>query len=129
MKLLKYEFGGNTYYLCFNGIAMFEINELLGDKQIVDLLTDNTIQGYRMSCEVLAILSEQGEAVRKYLGYDTQKPLTADEILSLAAPADVLSMKSAIMQAVAVGYGKEIGEDDEVDIGLIEIQKKTAMTK
>lgn len=129
MKFIKHDFDNNTYYLCFNGAAMFEINDLLGERQIVDLLTDNTVQGYRLTCKVLSILSEQGEAARRYLGYDVQKPLTVDEILSIASPADVLLMKNAIMKAVAIGYGKEINEDDEIDTGLIELQKKTDKTR
>lgn len=129
MKLVKYDLDNNTYYLCFNGTAMFEINELLGEKRIIDLLTDNTAQSYQLTCQVLSILSEQGEAVRRYLGYDTQKPLTVDEILSIASPVDMLLMKNAIMKAVAIGYGKEINEDDEVDTGLIELQKKTDKTR
>ena len=44
----------------------------------------------------------------------------------MARPVDVLELRRAMLEAVAHGYGREMREEEEeIDVGLAELQKKT----
>lgn len=129
MKTVEFEFNDRTYHLCFNGAALFDCYDRFGTKgEITDNIMRQTRKGFENACWMLAKLSEQGEAVRKYLGLETQKPLTEAECLILLKPIDVLTAKEKIMEAIARGFMREETES-EFDPWLAELeQKKTEIS-
>ena len=96
-----------------------------------DLFVDSfliPIPEFSAACKAAAILAEQGELVRRGLGYDPEPMTDAETIAATMAPSEIAALKVAIPSALTLGYGREIEADaDEVDLGLAELntQKKT----
>lgn len=127
MKTVEYKLNGRTYHLCMNGAAMFDAYDKFGTKgEITEHIRPATQKGFNNTCWLLARLSEQGAAVRKYLGLECEKPLSEAYCRIMLKPIDVLDAKSKIMEAISRGFLRE-EEEEEFDIGLAELrQKKTA---
>lgn len=114
------------YHLAYTVKAMFEIMDLLGEKDLMTVMMDNTGKEYQNLCQMAEIMSKAAEDLLFYEGQATGKVLNAEELKIGARPVDLLALKSAMTQAVAFGYGREVeNEEDEVDLGLAELQKKT----
>lgn len=129
MKTVEYKLNGQTYHLCLNGSALFDIYEKYGSKGFVtDHIKGGDKKSFSATCWILAKLAEQGELVRRHQGFDHGKFPTELMFRAMLGPLDVLDANHAIGLAVALGFRRETGEDEEVDLGLVEIQKKTEVT-
>jgi ankyrin repeat protein len=118
-----YDFGGKTYYLFYNGYAYFKLQDLLGDTP----LSEAVLQGdFGQMCDIAAVLAEQGELYRRALGYDRGEILAADKLRVLASPGEGVALRSAIIEAINEGLNRDKAgkEDDDVDLGLAELNKK-----
>ncbi len=127
VKCVKLNYLGKEYYLSFNSAAMLAVQDLYPNENIVEILQD--IKGSMDKiAKIVAIMSEQGELVRRYLGYEPREMLAEENInLLLTRPVDLMALRKAAMLAFAVGYGKEIEDENEViDLGLQELNKKKA---
>ena len=132
MKTVEFEFGGQALHLCLNGTALFDIYDQFGNKgSILDHIWGGAkgdfARTYRNTCWMLAKLAEQGELVRRYQGHDS-KPIPTPAALELTLrPADVPAARRAIHETVRLGFARDVDDgEEEVDLGLLEIQKKTA---
>lgn len=129
MKAVKIELAGRVRYLCFTVEAMFQIQEQFGGPgELTDAMRDSGRAGFSAACKAAAILAEQGELVRRSLGYDPEPIADEAAIAALMAPSDIVALKLSIPSAISLGYGREVvDEDEEVDLGLAELnaQKKT----
>lgn len=95
---------------------------------MIEAIKGDTREGFSAACKAAAILAEQGELVRRSLGYDPEPMTDAETIAATMAPSEIAALKVAIPSALTLGYGREIEADaDEVDLGLAELntQKKT----
>lgn len=129
MKAVKLNLVDRERYLCFTVEAMFQLQELYGgSSELLELVQKNTREGFAAACQAAAVLAEQGELVRRSLGYDPEPMVSAEAIAATTAPVDIAKLKLAIPAAISLGYGREVKpENDEVDLGLAELneQKKT----
>lgn len=125
MKSISIAFRDREYHLAFNGAAMFAIGDEFGTTNVFELLQDGTIKEFENICKLSAILSEQGELIRRYNGQDNGPILKAEELAVMASPNDVMTLKRGVINAVIAGYGREVEEDEEQDGYLAEIEKKT----
>lgn len=129
MKTINFEFDNIQYPLCLNGAALFDIYDKFGrDKDVTSLVTGADGKSFFRLCWIIAKLSEQGSAVKRYLGGDPPKPLEVVRLFLLLRPVEVLHAKEAVKLAVAIGFARSVSEDDEesLDPWLEEInQKKT----
>lgn len=129
MKAVKFELAGRERYLCFTVEAMFQIQEQFGGPgDLLEALKNDGREGFAAACKAAAILAEQGELVRRSLGYDAQPMTDEGAIAAVMAPSGVLALKLAIPAAVSLGFGREVEpENGEVDLFLAEAnaQKKT----
>lgn len=127
MKTTEYTFGGVTYHLCMNGSALCDIYEKYGSKGFVtDIIRGTGKKSFEATCWMLAKLAEQGELVRRYEGYTAQKMPAESMFRLMLKPLDVVDAKKAIEAAVAEGFSRtEAPKQNEVDLGLLELEKKT----
>lgn len=129
MKAVKVNLAGRERYLAFTGEAMFQLQEKYGSvKELLEKISPNTAEAFAVACSVAAVLAEQGELARRYLGYDAVPMVDADTIRATMSPSNIPALKLTIPAAISLGYGREIEpENDEVDLGLAELneQKKT----
>jgi len=128
MKAVKLALAGREQYLCLTVEAMFQLEEQFGGMTaLLETMKPSRREGISAACRAAAILAEQGELARRALGYDPQPIPDAESIAATLAPGEVAGLMSAIPAAIFLGYGREVEEDGEVDLGLAELnaQKKT----
>ena len=109
---------------------MFRIEEEFGGtKNLTELIADNSREGLSALCTAAAILAEQGELARRQMGYELEPMMDAAAVsASIIHPADLAKLRTAVVNAITLGYGREVEpENDEVDLGLADLdeQKKT----
>lgn len=127
MKAIKINLAGKDYYLLLNGAARYNLADLCGDKSITELIQPDTKESFDYLCKAIEILAEQGELARRYAGYDKSTCPTYDELHIIITPYEQLTLRLDVTNAVFLGYGREIKDDEkEVDLVLQELEKKTA---
>lgn len=128
MKARRITLAGQDYYLVFNGAAMFEVEDRFGSSSILlEAIGEPGRDGFAALCGGLAILAEQGELARRALGYDKGPILAETTVSALTTPAELTPLRKALMAAIMAGYGREVESDQDVDLGLLELeQKKTS---
>ena len=128
MKAAKMTVAGVTYYLVFDGEAMFMLRDMYGGTQrALEAIEPDTREGFTATCAIAALLAERGELLRRRLGYDCGGIPEKDDLLLAVWPFGIVELKRAIMTAIELGYGREVTTPgDEIDEGLAELnQKKT----
>lgn len=133
MKTIEFTYGAQKLHLYLNGSAMFAIQALddaRGEDQagVLDVMTENTPEGFQVLCQVAHILAEQGELCRRYLQHTPNRIPPAEELERCLSPMQMLSLRTAVIRAVNDGYGQP--DDDsggDIDVGLAELEKKTRL--
>ena len=69
--------------------------------------------------------AEQGELVRRALGYDKGPIPTAELLMTCSAPMDLVYLRQANLAAILAGYGREVEPDEPMDLGLAELEKQS----
>lgn len=111
------------YHYLFNATAYFETQEKYPDGTSEALWTNNK-DTVKNLCWFLQLLSEQGELMRRAMGYDKEETFKADEAIPLFMPRDVLIARSIIEAAITNGMKNTEDEEEEVDVVLVELKKK-----
>ena len=126
MKTIEFEFNKQIYHLSFNGAALFDCYDRFGTKgDITDYIIKPTRTCFNNTCWIIAELSEQGTAVRRYMGLTAPKPLTEIECRMLMKPVDANEAKKKIIEAIAYGFSRDEKENEkEIDLGLAELNQK-----
>ena len=133
MKTTDFTYGGKLLHLYMNGSAMFAIQALddelpEGQPGILDRLTENSAAGLTALCQVAQILAGQGELCRRYLQYTPNRIPPAIELQHCLTPMQILSLRTAVIRAINDGYSQSTeDEDDDIDLGLAELEKKTKL--
>ena len=121
-----YKHGGKEYWLVYTADAYFEIKERYGTEPFERLRAEDR-SGWECALGCLFILAREGELCRRYMGYEPNPMLDEETLRRTILPAGIANEKSAVMQAILSGLRIENGrkEDEPVDIGLLEYEKKT----
>lgn len=128
MKATIFTLAGREVTLAFTGEAMFTLREKYGEvANAVTAYAPDTREAMDAAVEVAALLAEQGELARRAFGHDPREIVSADTIKATLAPSEIYTLKAAITTAIELGFGREVKNEDEVDLGLAELQaqKKT----
>ncbi len=128
MKAIKITLAGREVTLAFTGEAMFTLREKFGEvTNAVAAYAPDTKEAMDAAVEVAAILAEQGELARRAFGYAPGEIVSAATIKATLSPSEIYAVKSAITSAIELGFGREVANEEEVDLGLVELQaqKKT----
>lgn len=129
MRLTGFELQGRSFHLCLNGAALFDIYDKYGaEEPILSRIDGHDRAAYDRTCWILAKLAEQGELVRRFNGFD-KGPFPSEHFFRTnLRPVDVPRAKAAIELAVRQGFAREEQEEEErIDLGLLELQKKTGI--
>lgn len=127
MKAIKTTIDGSVYYLFYNAEAMFELEERIESDSLVDALLTNSREGFENTLTAAAVLIEQGELARRASGYDVGAYLNVDTLRQTITPAGLADLRRDIIDAMCLGVGQTVEQrdDDVVDLGLAEAEKKT----
>ena len=123
MKTAKVTLADATYYLAFDGEAMFTLRDDFGGTQLaLEAIEQDTRESFAATCAIAAVLAERGELLRRRLGYDPGAIPEKDDFLLMVRPFEIVTLKRAIMTAIELGYGREVTSpaDDEIDEGRAE---------
>ena len=125
MKTVPFECGGCTWYLCLNAAALFDLYDKFGDKGgLADPILKPGRPGFEAVCDFLRILAAHGELVRRWQGMDRGR-LPGEQTFSIALrPADYPEAKRAILRAIELGFQREEGGQESVDLGLLELERQ-----
>lgn len=116
--------GKQEMELLYNGAAMYAMRDVFGpDFALVDAVAPDTREAFSTACTAAAIMAEQAELYRRYLGYDARPIITAREIEVIIKPYQIPQMKSDIVDAMIAGLSRE-HDPEEIDLGLLELMKK-----
>lgn len=125
MRAAKVTLSGREYYLAFNGAAMFEIEDAFGGaNKLLDAMKGSSREAFDATCGAAAILSEQGELARRALGYENAPFLSEDVAKALASPMETVLLRNAVSKAIFAGYDREVESDEDVDLVLLELERK-----
>lgn len=112
--------------MMYTGNAFFELLDEFGEpSDIVTEILPNTREAFETTCKVAAVLSEQGALVRTYMGHEKTDILSAEAFLATARPINLIALKRAVSNEIFSGANREENEEEEIDLGLLELQKKT----
>ena len=123
MNEVKVTVCGTEYHLLFNGYAMFAAQDMFENRQLGEIVQDNTAEGFVNLCRVFCLLAEQGELARRYEGYDKGETPDEEQLRAAVMPYDVIAMRQSVLEALMRGYKRDVPEE-ETDLGLAELQKK-----
>lgn len=129
MKTTTLTIGGREYHLCCNGAAYYDLRERFAvetGESVLDPIRQEGKPGFTALCAYLWKLGEQGELVRRYQGYDRAAMVSEAEWRTTLLPGDIPAAKAAVAAAVMEGLHASTapGEDERVDLGLAELEKK-----
>lgn len=125
-RCVEYNFLSRTYRLMYNGAAMFALRDKYPDMdKAVEEMLSNTPSGADCLYDVWLILAENGEAVKRWLGYEAIELPRKDELATLTTVDDLGRMRDAVVGAIAVGLGREFETKAKViDLGLEELERE-----
>lgn len=105
---------------------MFQTNDLLKEnEQITELMDNNSRDGFERFCRVVSILSMCGKQVRESEGLPGTAAPEPEELITCMQPMEYLEIKRAAMDAILLGYGREVvNENEEIDLELANLEKK-----
>lgn len=124
--MIKAPVNEKARYLHYSVEVMFAVNEKYGSIQnALEILERDTREGFEVLRFLTVAMVNDAELCRRAEGYDHLPMLEEKDISLRMKPVAYLALKMAISQAVSMGYKQETkSESEEVDLGLLELQKK-----
>lgn len=119
---------GRPVTLVLAGRVYFDIVEKHG--HIVDVterISKETLDALGLTLDVARMLAEQGELIRRKLGYDRREIPSVEDIEEEALTIDPLTLvrlKKDVNAAIFIGMNREF-TPEAVDLNLVELEKKT----
>lgn len=114
------------YPLHYSIEVMFAVNEEYGSIQnALEILEKDGRDSFDVLRFLTVAMANDAELCRRAEGYEPAPMIEESEISPRMKPVEYLALKLAVSQAVNLAYRQEQkSEDEEVDLGLIELQKK-----
>lgn len=129
MKLTTYSLNGKEYRLLVNGTALFDFYDRFGkDADMSEMLAnDDHKLAFEAAIWMLAEFSLQGELYRRSQGEDRGSIISVRQAELEVLPADIPSLKLALMETIRAGFMREHRSDDGYDPWLAELNQKKTM--
>jgi hypothetical protein len=125
-RYTKAKFHEKEIYLAYTVNAMFQVNDMLEDgEDILSVFNGGNKEELGRFCEAVCILARCGAEARAADGYKDSYIPDEKEMISCMAPIEYMQIKKEAINAILLGYGREItNPDEEVDLELNELEKK-----
>lgn len=126
MRAVKWSIGERNYCMAYTVDAMLDLQDIEpGINELLAKMSENTREGISLLVQAVQILTRAGELARRAAGYDVQEIPSEEEIRRVLTPKDRVKLINAAVMAIERGMLTEIDSDEEVDLYLLEIEKKT----
>lgn len=126
----KCRLGDREFWLVYTADAYFDIQSAYGS-DLIEKLRPGTRDAYEVALGCLLILAREGELCRRYMGYDHEPMMTEEDIRRCILPDSIVRLKTLVNDAILAGLHIENSEgpdNEPVDIGLLEYEKKTELS-
>lgn len=127
MNPVRVTINQQAYELIYTVGAAIKIQDAFGssEEMLSDIGGAGEVHGAAAVCRAAAILMEQGELVRRYMGYEPHSILSASDIASCASKQELDVLRIAIPATVSAGLLCELeDETEEIDLGLQELNEE-----
>ena len=129
-KMVLAEINGRQYPLHYSVDVMFEALDRFKDiNTALDVISGDGIAAFEATQWLAVKLANDGELCRREAGYEPVAMLQASDITTRMTPIAFAALKSAVVDAILVGYGREVSDEtgQERDLGLEELEAKKTM--
>lgn len=125
-KYIMAYFAGALRPLHYSIDVMFDVNEKYGGaSEALEMMMKDDRDGFAATRYLAVIMANDAELCRRADGCDHHRMLEENDISTRMSPVEYLALKQAISNAIEYGYKRELeDENEEIDLGLIELQKK-----
>lgn len=116
MKHIDYEFNGRTLALSFTADALFQVYDRFGvcdDILEASHCLEPTSEGWINCCWLAALMAEQGELQRRYMGKDPSPMVTLEQLRTGIMAADSIRLRTAVREALIQGFHMELSAEEE----------------
>ena len=108
----------------YNAAAHFHAAEKYPDG-LIEALKKPGIESFEALCWAAAEMALQGELVRRHMGETPRVAPTAEDFMVSIRPNQISKISEIVFTELANGLGSR-DDDEEIDLVLCEIQKKTS---
>lgn len=106
---------------------MLKVNEKFGGiAKALDAIEKDTMTAIQHVRWFAVELANDGELCRRADGYEPRRMLTLDDLSLRMSPYDYVLIKDAVVKAIMAGYRREVDSNEDVDLGLAELNEKKA---
>ena len=119
--------GNKKKPLHFSINVMFSvIKKYKSVQHALEIMENGGEEGFK-AVQFLAVeMANDAELCRRAAGYDPEPFIEESDVSVLMKPGVFVSLQDAICQAISEGYAQEQSdENEETDLGLLELLKKT----
>lgn len=106
--------------------VMFHVNEKFNSlHEAMELLEQDNREGFDTLRTLAVLMANDAELCRRDEGYEHNEIIGEKDISIRLTPGAFVALKQAVVDAITMGYKQEQeDENEEIDLGLLELQKK-----
>lgn len=111
MRTATITLAGEERILCFSTRVQLAVNSKFGSLEaLFDQMRDQNApeKAFNVSLWMLEQLMDAGYRYARHEGMEVADPLTADEILDLCSPVEILEMPSKVQETLMEGTRREV---------------------
>lgn len=126
-KMITTPIGGENRALNYSIEVMFNVVEKFGNIQnALDIIEKDGLDAFEAVRWFAVQMANDAELCRRDAGYEPLPMLTPDTITLRMKPLEYEVLKGSVVDAICLGYRRDLpsGQDEEVDLGLAELQAK-----
>ncbi|MEY8381977.1 hypothetical protein AALG83_02245 [Christensenellaceae bacterium 44-20] len=116
---------GKEYALRFSVDVFFKLEEKYGTANAIEILTKPGAEGFNALCWLVAEMSKAAELYKRYMGESPNEYLKEEFVRAVILPWEMPKIRDEAIEAVMKGIQRQEESEEEIDIGLQELQKKT----
>lgn len=127
-RMITAKIAGKDRQLNYSIEVMFNMRDKFGSIQdALDIIAKDGAEAFDAVKWFALQMANDAELCRRDAGYDPQPMISEKDITIRMRPLDYEELKAAVVDAITLGYRREIKDDkEETDIGLAELQAKKA---
>ena len=126
-KTITANIAGEFRELNFSIEVMFNVAEKYGSvKGVLDTIDAGGRDAFEAVRWLTTQMANDAELCRRAAGFDHKEMLKEEDISIHIRPIDFEILTAKVVNAISAGFGREIESDEEIDLGLAELNAKKA---
>ena len=126
-KTITANIAGEFRELNFSIEVMFNVSEKYGSvKGVLDTIDAGGRDAFEAVRWLTTQMANDAELCRRAAGFDHKEMLKEEDISIHIRPIDFEILTEKVVNAISAGFGREIESDEEIDLGLAELNAKKA---